>query len=179
MHLCKYVMHLILHLEECIQDCGPPLLFSQYWVERYIEWIVGRLNAQKLAAESLFRSALAGEAHKVYFKVPFVSENRKQYEEVEMESGFMMREKGFIKCFSEEDDGDRRFLGLMKNFFCRKYEGMWQARLNDFLQPCKIVCSVHAFGSFAGRARNMSQLTMKGGMAIEINTREGKLVCSM
>ena len=36
MHLCKYTMHLILHLEDCIRECGPPVLLSQYWMERYI-----------------------------------------------------------------------------------------------------------------------------------------------
>lgn len=108
-------MHLILHLEERMQDFGPPLLFSQYWIERYIGWIFGRLNARKLAAESLFRSAQASEAHKVSFRVPFVTENRKEYEEVVRENGFMMRGKGVMKCFSEEDDSDGRFLGLMNN----------------------------------------------------------------
>ena len=66
-HMCKYVFHVLLHLEDNIRECGPPLVFSQYGMERFISWILGRLNARKLSAASLFKNALLGEANIVRF----------------------------------------------------------------------------------------------------------------
>lgn len=123
MNMCKYVFHLILHLEEGIRESGPPVGYSQYWTERYIGWIVGRLRAKNLASASLFKSALFGESYKMYYSEPFAS-NVAAYEEVVEEGGFQMQGKGYRRWLSYENSADVQFLARLKSYFLRKYDGM-------------------------------------------------------
>ena len=132
MNLCKYVFHLLLHLEEGIRECGTPVGYSQYWIERYIGWIVGRLQARNRAADSLFRGALFGEAYKMYFNVPF-SSDVVDYEDFEGDEGFQMHGRGYMHCLCYDSESDMRFLGRLKKYFMRKYDGLTAAEADNIL----------------------------------------------
>ena len=96
---------------------------SQYGMERFIGWILGRLNARKLAAASLFKNALLGEAYKSYFRLPF-TEDVREFEEVDAAAGFEMRGKGYTLWLSYECDDDCHLLGWLRSYLQRKYDGM-------------------------------------------------------
>ena len=130
--MCKYVFHLLLHLEDTIRECGPPVGFSQYGMERFIGWILGRLNARKLAAASLFKNALLGEAYKSYFQLPFTKDVREFYE-VYAAGGFEVRGKGYTRWLSYECRADCRFLGWIRIYLLRKYDGMSVLEADEIL----------------------------------------------
>ena len=71
LNYCRYIIHLLLHLGTSTIECGPLICTSQYWVERYIGWIMDRSHAPYLAPKSMFNDALYGEAHKLFLKHPF------------------------------------------------------------------------------------------------------------
>lgn len=65
--LCKYTVHLLLHLRENMERCGPLVNCNQFCLERYVGFIKDRLNARHLAAESLAQNAKMLEAYKLFF----------------------------------------------------------------------------------------------------------------
>ena len=69
--LCKSTIHAILHLRENVLRCGPLVGCSQFWMERYINKVKGRLNARNFAAESLTENAKLYESYKLFFGQPF------------------------------------------------------------------------------------------------------------
>lgn len=74
-HLCKSTVHGILHIAETIDRCGPPVLYSQFWMERFVGYAKDRLNATNKAAESLTENARLSESFKLYFQEHFASED--------------------------------------------------------------------------------------------------------
>ena len=75
-HLCKSTVHAILHLSETIERCGPPVLYSQFWMERYVGFIKHRLQATTRAAECLAENAKLLEGYKLLFDKHFVTEQK-------------------------------------------------------------------------------------------------------
>lgn len=71
--LCKSTLHLLLHLKECVEACGPLVLYSQWWVERYVGFVKHRLHASVRAAESLTENARFLESYKMFFNQHFAS----------------------------------------------------------------------------------------------------------
>lgn len=47
--ICKYVFHMLFHLDEGIRQCSPTVGYLQYWMKRYIGWVLGRLSARRVA----------------------------------------------------------------------------------------------------------------------------------
>ncbi|PXF49252.1 hypothetical protein BWQ96_01041 [Gracilariopsis chorda] len=95
--ICKYTLHQLLHLAENVETLGPPLEYSQWWMERYVGWVKHRLNARNLAAESLTENARLLESYKLFFKKGFdeghsiSSGNDLDVEETELaEEGFSL-----------------------------------------------------------------------------------------
>ena len=64
-HVCKYVFHLLLHLKDNFLENGPLAGCSQYWVERYIGYIVGRLKFKQLTGTSIYKQSISTEAAKI------------------------------------------------------------------------------------------------------------------
>lgn len=56
--VCKLTVHTLFHLKETIERVGPPVNYSQFWVERFIEFNKSRLNARAKAGESMTQNAL-------------------------------------------------------------------------------------------------------------------------
>ena len=67
----KCTIHALLHLADCMKEFGILHNLCQYWNERFIGWIVGRLNAKSLAAKSLLNSAVFMESDKIFFRRAF------------------------------------------------------------------------------------------------------------
>lgn len=65
LHACKYVIHLLLHLEDSVRDCGPLVNLSQFPMERFIGETVQSLSARNLAAESMMEQSKFREAYKM------------------------------------------------------------------------------------------------------------------
>ena len=51
--VCKSTIHGMVHLGWAVEQCGPPIYYSRFWVERYIGDIESQPHATKLSAESL------------------------------------------------------------------------------------------------------------------------------
>lgn len=69
--LCKYTVHLVLHLRDNMERCGL-VNCNQFWVERYLGFINNRLHAPTKAAESLANNAKLLDAYKLMFNKHFV-----------------------------------------------------------------------------------------------------------
>ena len=128
--LCKYVFHLLLHLEEDIRENGPPVGYSQYWMERYIGWILGRLNARRLAAASLFKNAVVIEAVKAKFKMPF-NERVAEFQDVQGGGGFRMMGAAHNHRLDASIASDQRLFTILRGYLTRKYEGMTNAEAEN------------------------------------------------
>lgn len=70
--LCKFTIHLLLHLADNVDRCGPLVNFNQFWVERYIGFIKNRLTARSMASEALAENAKLFESYKMFFDEHFV-----------------------------------------------------------------------------------------------------------
>ena len=116
-----YVMHLLLHLAEAIQENGPLVNCSQYWVERYIGWIVDRLNAKRLPASSLRNNVILLESDKILFaSTPTVID---EDDTTCVSDGFKLL--GTAKRVLLHLEDDENFLrSLLSNYLMRKYDGM-------------------------------------------------------
>lgn len=64
LHVCKYVIHLLLNLEDSVRDCGPLVNLSQFPMERFIGETVQSLTARNLTAESVMEQCKFREAYK-------------------------------------------------------------------------------------------------------------------
>lgn len=119
-NLCKYVFHLLLHLRENIEECGPLLSVSQYWMERYIGWIEDRLNSKNLVAESLHRNALFLEAYKAFYREPF-TESSHTYNAVWLAGGFKLLGKPRDEGVDSRSSDGKALLRMLVQYFVRKY----------------------------------------------------------
>lgn len=64
--VCKYTMHLLLHLEECTRNCGPLANLSQFPMERFVGEMKNGLKAKHLAAESVMEQWRLLESYKSF-----------------------------------------------------------------------------------------------------------------
>lgn len=62
--VCKYTLHLILHLEGCVRSCGPLANLSQFPMERFVGEVKHGLKAKHLAAESVVEQWRLLESYK-------------------------------------------------------------------------------------------------------------------
>ena len=97
--LCKSTMHAILHLKENVLRCGPLVGCSQFWMERYINTVKGRLNARNFTAESLTENAKLYESYKLFFGKPFPEPD-------EIEPSTSSGEHGQASCSESESEND-------------------------------------------------------------------------
>ena len=67
-HLCKSTVHAILHLSETIERCGPPIMYSQFWMERYVGFIKHRLTATTKRRSPLLKTLSSLKDTSYYFK---------------------------------------------------------------------------------------------------------------
>ena len=65
--VCKSTIHDIAHLGWMVEQCGPLVNYSQFWVERFIGFIKHLLHATTLAAESMNETEKMTERVKIYF----------------------------------------------------------------------------------------------------------------
>ena len=87
---CKYTIHLLLHLEDGVRAWGPPVTYSQYWVERFIGYYKHRLNARRLAAESFLESTKMTEAYKMLLKENFLTKETTSFENYELSENWLL-----------------------------------------------------------------------------------------
>ena len=119
--MSTYVMHLLLHLAEGVLENGPLLNTSQYWVERYIGWIVDRLSAKRLPASSFRNSALFTESYKMMFSMRFSDDDTN--DEISATDGFKL--SAMIRISDIDSVGQGMDLKrLLTKYLIRKYEGM-------------------------------------------------------
>lgn len=59
------------HVRDNVLRCGPLVNCSQFWVERFIEFTKGRLNARSKAAQSMTESAKLLEGYKLFYDEHF------------------------------------------------------------------------------------------------------------
>lgn len=71
--VCKSTIHSMVHLGWAVEQCGPPIYYSQFWVERYIGDIKSRLHATNLAAESLNENAKSAIRVNLFYGNHFAS----------------------------------------------------------------------------------------------------------
>lgn len=123
LHLCKSVIHYLLHLRDSIVECGSLPAASQYPIERYIGWIQNRLNARVLAAESLLRNALFGEAFRIFYKEPFFNKNT-EYDDLVCNGGYKTLGRSSLHNLSGVDLEDKRLRKQIQNYLVRKNPGL-------------------------------------------------------
>lgn len=95
----------------------------QYWKERFIGWIVGRLNAKTLAAESLLNSSVFMESDKIFFRRPFHI-NDEGYSALAEAGGFELLGPKRRVCPLVQSAALRRVRKLFGEYLLRKYEGV-------------------------------------------------------
>ncbi|PXF41609.1 hypothetical protein BWQ96_08675 [Gracilariopsis chorda] len=69
--ICNHTLHQLLHLADKVDAFGPPLNYSQWWMQRYVGWVKDRLNARNLAAVSLTKNGKLLESYNLFFKEGF------------------------------------------------------------------------------------------------------------
>lgn len=84
--MCKVKLHLLLHLKDNVQQYGPLVNCSQFYVERYIGFIKNRLNSRTLAAEALCENAKLFENYKLLFDEHFVRSETRGFPKSDSES---------------------------------------------------------------------------------------------
>ena len=78
-----------IHLAECLKLFGPLQNVSQYWMQRFIGWLVERLNARNLAADAMLKMSIFGGAVNIFFSCMFHQDDE-DYEIVESMGGIDM-----------------------------------------------------------------------------------------
>ena len=73
--LCKSQMHYLLHVADNIRRCGPPVNYSQFFMERFNGYIKQKFNATTCAAESLLEITKRSESWKLVSGRHFVREH--------------------------------------------------------------------------------------------------------
>ena len=73
--VCKYTVHDVGHFCWMVEQCGPLVNYSQFWIERFISFIKHLLYATTLDAESMNETAKLTERAKIYFRYCFVSKD--------------------------------------------------------------------------------------------------------
>ena len=115
-HYFRYTIHLLLHLSLSIRQCGPLMCSSQYWVEKYIGWIMERTNARNNAAQSMTGLAIYGESFKNYTSVQV----EKFWKEAKKWNIYKL-----YQPHSEDEvpfhPSSRRFIDMLANFIVRKH----------------------------------------------------------
>lgn len=66
LHFCKYVIHLVLHLEQSLRDCGPLSLVGQWCMENFVGDTNRRCNANTMFAESVAENLKIQSAARLY-----------------------------------------------------------------------------------------------------------------
>ena len=87
--ICRSTIHCLLHLVECLKRFIPLQNVSQYWMKRFVGWLVERLNARNLAAEAMLNTSIFGEAVNIFFSCMFHQDDE-GYEIVEAMGGIDM-----------------------------------------------------------------------------------------
>lgn len=77
-HLCRYIHHLLLHLADCVRDCGPVSMLAQWTMETFVGSMNRRCHASFLFAESVAANIKLESATRLYcttnsFEVPYIS----------------------------------------------------------------------------------------------------------
>lgn len=132
-NLCKSVFHALLHLADCMERFGPLSGISQYWLERKIGWIGDRLNARIRAGESMFKSAVFGEAYKIFFKQPFY-ENKSGYSDILRKGGLVLLGPSVSRSFSDLQEEEADLRKRLCSYLLRKYERLDTAKARQILQ---------------------------------------------
>lgn len=118
--LCKSVFHMLIHLEQGIRDCGSLSGASQFWMERYIGWIVGRLHSRSLAAASLTKNSLDWECFRIYFEEPFIREDQ-LYNSTLAAGNYCLLGPSWDEDIDSSDNSAMGFKRMLKSYLCRKY----------------------------------------------------------
>ena len=74
-NICRSTIHCVLHLAECLKRFGPLQNVSKHRMERFIGWLVERLNARNLAAGAMLNTSIFGEAGKSFFSCMFYQDD--------------------------------------------------------------------------------------------------------
>ncbi|PXF42611.1 hypothetical protein BWQ96_07661 [Gracilariopsis chorda] len=127
--MCKYTMHLILHLPECVAECGTPVKYSQYWMERYIGWIFSRMNARYMAAASLMTDAKFVKAYKSFYA--YSSEEEK---DILRNERYELKGWGHKYKVSGNPDLDDILSVSLRSYLIRKYDGLSSLEALSFLE---------------------------------------------
>ncbi|PXF41853.1 hypothetical protein BWQ96_08432 [Gracilariopsis chorda] len=134
-NMCKYTLHLLLHLAECVAECEPPLYYSQYWMERYIGWILSHMNARNLAFSSLFNNAKFVEAYKLLIRDPHETDENQT-----MTGDYEFRGQCYQYIVGEDPNLDDILSACLKSYLIRKYDCLTSA------QALQVLEGVHEVG---------------------------------
>ncbi|PXF41844.1 hypothetical protein BWQ96_08423 [Gracilariopsis chorda] len=129
--LCNYTIHLLLHLAEGVFESGPPVGYSQYWMERYIGWVLGRMNAINLAAASLMNDAKFVEANKSFFRVSVENDGMKMIRDLNERGGYELRGQKQTYWVGSNEDMDEQLSSCLRGYFMRKYDGLASSKVID------------------------------------------------
>ena len=183
---CKYVIHLLKHLAENLQNCGPLVNCSQLWVERYIGWVKNRLSARHMAPAALFNNAVAVEAYKMYFREPFREEKISEGTQADAE-GLEIHGPHMIAVLSNEKETlSPRFIRMVLDYLQRKFVGMTRAEAEtvfsymDLIQESsrvKFLCgsqvlTVGSYSRYGSPARRKVKDRAKWYIAAEMDESE-------
>ncbi|PXF42507.1 hypothetical protein BWQ96_07769 [Gracilariopsis chorda] len=131
--LCNYTLHLLLHLAEGAFESEPPVGYSQYWMERYIGWILGRMNARNLAAASLMNDAKFIEAYKSFFRVPVEKDGIQMIRDLKERGRYELRGPKQTYWVASNEDMDELLSSCLRGYFMRTYDGLTSSKVIDIL----------------------------------------------
>ena len=119
--LMKYSFHLLLHLPECVRDCGPLCNVDQFKVERYVGYLCTLLKSKFRPVRNLTRDLLTLESLKIIEQVS--GEKDEEKDVLRSRSGLGLDPKLYpqYECYSFHSPGGRRALTqterqLVRNF---------------------------------------------------------------
>lgn len=119
--LMKYSFHLLLHLPECVRDCGPLCNVDQFKMERYVGYLRTLLKSKFRPVRNLTRNLLTLESLKIIERVSI--ENDEETDTLRSRRGLRLDPKFYprYECYSFHSPGGRRALTqterqLVRNF---------------------------------------------------------------
>ena len=108
--LMKYSFHLLLHLSECVQDCGPLCNVDQFKMERYVGYLRTLLQSKFRPVRNLTRNLLTLESLKIIERLS--GANDQETDSLRTGRGFRLDPSIYprYKSYSLHTPGGRRTL---------------------------------------------------------------------
>lgn len=98
---CKSVIHVLLHLADCMDRYGPLIGVSQYCLEGCIGWAVQRNKSKTRPTQSMIKSAMFSEALKIFCETGLYEGPSKSNIESPLVFGLLVAPKRFNLRFAD------------------------------------------------------------------------------